>query len=471
LVLLASMALRMAAGLGLTFMMGRFLSAAEFGAFALVSTAFGLAREFTELGTGSVVVRAAARDPRQERAALEGLLGLRLVLCGIAAAACAAFAVARPQGSERAVLLATAAVLVASHVSALAVAFQLRQGQFWPSVLNVLVQVGAVAAAALMLTLGADGGWFPGVVVAREAIALLGVTYLAVRLLGYFPRPQFSRASWRRFTGSAAVVALATLAYNFQLLGGVFWVQYLRPEAELGAFGAAQRPLASLLIIPWLLMSPLVPVMSYLAGRDRAEFRGQARAAIDLSIGLGAVIAVATERTAEPLLQVLYGAKFSVGPLAADATLRWFALPVGLSFIAAAVGTALVADFRERALLAVGALGCVIHAVLNVALLPQVGFDGSAEATAASVCVTTLGAMIVVGARGITPSFRSLLVLAPAAALYFVLPLLPDSPAPRLYLAAPLSLVALLAVWRFPGLPESRAAQARLTRHMLSGHE
>ena len=53
-VLLAATALRMVSSLGLTILVGRFLSPREFGGFALVATFFGLAHEFTDMGTGNV---------------------------------------------------------------------------------------------------------------------------------------------------------------------------------------------------------------------------------------------------------------------------------------------------------------------------------------------------------------------------------------------------------------------------------
>src|SRR6201989_3001479 len=84
-ILLGATAIRLATSLGLIILAGRFLSPADFGAFALVSTAFTLAHEFTDMGTGNVAVRTTARARESERGILENLLGLRLVLSVVAA--------------------------------------------------------------------------------------------------------------------------------------------------------------------------------------------------------------------------------------------------------------------------------------------------------------------------------------------------------------------------------------------------
>ena len=469
-VMLGATGLRMALSLGLTMLVGRFLTPQEFGGFALIATVFGLAHEFTDMGTGNVAVRAAARERAGERRILEQLLSLRLVLSLIAALACVGLALAQSDAMLRGMLLAVACVLGFSYVSAFSVVFQLRQAQAAPAALSVLVQVATlVGAAVLLVALRVGGGWLPVVIILREAATAACTQALAVRLLGYVPWPRLRRAALRPLSGTAAIVALATLAYHFQLQGGLFWVQLLRPAEELGAFGAALRPLAPLLFVPWVLMLPLVPLLSWLIAHDRAAFRRQAQSAVDLSAGLGAVIAVVSLQLAAPLMQFLYGARFSAGPLQAVDTLRWLAAPLGFSFVSAALSTALLADHREGALLRLSGLGFALYAAANLVLVPRFGFAGSAMATALAMGTTTLGGLWMGWrAAGILPGPRTALVLLPAALLFPLLQILPGPAAAQLALGALLAGAALLAVWCLPGLRADRAEQVLLTARALA---
>lgn len=467
-VLLAATAVQMASSLLLTVMAGRSLTPAEFGGFALVTTTFGLSHQFTDMGTGNVAVRAAARARDSERTVLEHLLGLRLILSILAGLACAGFALARTDGILRGMLLATAVVLMFSYASAFRTVFQLRQAQVLPAMLSVLAQLAAVGAAAVMLASPMDGGLISGVIVTREAVVIVGTAVLAVGLLGYAPHPRFTREAMHSFFGVAMIVALATIAYHFQLQGGPFWVQVMRPEDELGAFGAALRPLTPILMLPWLVMLPMVPLLSWLAVENRPAFMRQSRAAIDLLMGLGAVMTVVTFQLAEPLMAFLYGARFSEGVLSAVGTLRWFSLPLGASFAVAALSTILLADHRERALLGVSACGCVAYAALNLMLLPDLGFVGSAIASACSLGIVAPGGMLLLARIGVVPGLRTLQILLPAAILFPLLSLLPGPPFLRLLLGAPLALAALLAVWRFPSLAASRTEQIALSREALA---
>ena len=367
-------------------------------------------------------------------------------------------------------LLATAVVLGFSYVSACSTVFQLRQAQVPPAVLSVMVQVATLAAAAVLLAIPVSGGWLAGAVVGREVLVVAGTLALGIRIVGYIPLPRFSGTALRSVFGAAAVVALATLTYHFQLQGGVFWIQIMRPEAELGAFAAAQRPLAPLLFIPWVVMLPLVPLLSWLFANNLGAFRRQAQAAIDLSIGLGAVMTVVTLLLAQPVLTFLYGERFSAGPLSAVTTLRWLALSLGCAFVVAALSTVLVAAHREWALLRLSITGLVLYAAINLLAVPAMGFVGSGIATALALGIMTIGGLFLVGLLGVLPGVRTVLILLPAAALCPLLDVLPGPPIVTLALGTPLTCAALAAVWRFPGLAANRAEQVTLTREALAGH-
>ena len=466
-VLLAAVAARMALSVALTILLGRSLSPQEFGFFALVATTFGLAHELADMGSGNVAVRGTARAPSAERAMLEALLGLRLVLGLCSAAACAVLALTQGGLPQTALLLGTAGVLSFSYVSAYSTVFQLRQAQIAPSVLSVLVQAGTLAASGALVAAHLPGALFAVVLLLREAAVLVGTRALAVRLLGAAVRPRIRDGSLRPFFGKAAVVAAGTLFYHVQLQGGPFFVQAMRPEAELGAFAAALRPLVPVLFVPWVVMLPLVPLLSRLAAVDRSGFQRQARGALDLSIGLGAVVACGTYQVAPDVLHVLYGAQFSAGPLSAVATLRWMAGPLGCSFATAAVSTVLLADNREWRLLQLSAVGLAAYAAANLLLLPRVGFVGSAMATAVSVSVLTAGALALLcgGPGGIAPGWRTLGVLAPAAVLFALLGSVGGPPLLHLAVGAAASGLALAAVLHFPGFAAIRAEQPALAGH------
>jgi O-antigen/teichoic acid export membrane protein len=218
-------------------------------------------------------------------------------------------------------------------------------------------------------------------------------------------------------------------------------------------------------------MQPLVPLLSYLAAHNRSAFRRQAQGTIDLTLGLGAVIAVAAFQLADPVLDFLYGARFSTGPLSAVAALQWLALPLGLSFVVAAMFTVQLADHSEGSLLRLIAAALIPYAGANLALLPRYGFLGSAVATAFTIGLVALGGLLILrSAAEIRPGRRTAMILLPGTVLCLLLQLLPGPAPVRLALGSLLTGAALIAVWHFPGLSANRAEQAALTRQALTAH-
>jgi O-antigen/teichoic acid export membrane protein len=359
--------------------------------------------------------------------------------------------------------------LVVCSLSAFNVVFQLRQRLLVPALLSVLVQLGTVILGIAMLGIGAAGALFAALLLARELAIAVGTRRWALELLDYAPKPVLRWQALREFFGGAAIVAVATLFFRLQFQGGIFFVEFLRPPAELGAFAAAFRPLEPLLFIPWLLVLPLLPLLAWLAASGRAAFRRQAQVILDLSIGIGAVMAVATAETAPAILQFLYGEKFSDGPLSAVAALRWFAVPLGCSFPIAAAATILLADKREKQLLQLSVAGLILYICANLVLLPRYEFTGGAIAIALAMTLTTLGSLALSrrGADGIAPGRQTLLYLLPATLLGGLLHLATAPPLVELGLAAVSSAMALVALWHFPGVAAYRGEQASLTRAAL----
>jgi O-antigen/teichoic acid export membrane protein len=449
----------------LTMLLGRHLAPEDLGFFALVGTVFVLAHELTDLGTGSVAAREAARAAGSERRTLESLLGFRLILCAAMAVACVGLALSQSSPPRLAILLAAAGVVLLLHVGALNTVFQLRQAQGRPALVLVATQFATLGAAALMIAFEAAGVLFATLAVARE-LAVLGCnSRLAIRLLGYVPRLRVGLGTLRRFAGRTGAFSISALLFNMQFQGSTFFIEWVRPETELGAFAAAFRPVAALLGLPWLLMLPLVPVLSHLAAADRKAFRRQAAGTLRLAVGVGSVVVVAGTLLAPAVLRFLYGGRFIDGPLSAVTAFRWLSVALGCSCVTAAAAIALMSDERDKELLQLSGVGLMLGVAANLVLLPLCGFTGGAVATAVAGVATALGTLTVLrrGSEGLVLGRHALLFLAPAFLLFAALQLVPETALLRLAVGAALSGAALFGLWSVPEVAAYRAEQARLS--------
>ena len=468
-VLLGSALAQLGLALAITIYLARVLSPVAFGFFALTGTIFILARKFLDLGLGSVAAREVAADAQRERPILEGLMACRRAAGLFLMLALFVFAFAQKSATERGVLLAVGIVLLFTEPAALDPVFQVRQAQGGPALLNAVGGLLVLGGSLIFKRLSMPGMAFAWLLVLREALILLFTKILAERLLGYHPRPGFRGRALRSFVAPALIFGLASLVYTIYFHGDVFFVNALRGPAELGAYAAAFRPINPLLLLPWLMMVPMVPVLTVAARQDRQRFVRQVRGACRLALGLGACGLVAGTLLAPDLVQLLYRGRYLTGPLSTVAAFRWLAVALGEVCVTTVLTASLLADHKEKSLLAIGTSALLLNAVLNLLLLRRYNFTAAGFATAASELLFLICALLAF--RFVTHhsalTWDTLPYLLPAAAmgamLYFaVLRSTTGGAALHVVCGIMLGVLSVAAILALPGARQFRKEMAGL---------
>ena len=392
LVLLGGTLSQLALALLITIYLARVLTAADFGFFSLVATIFILARKFLDLGLSNVAARDIADDTRRERPILEGMMAYRRVAGVVLALALCIFALMQKSVPERAVLLGVGWVLLFTEPAALDPVFQVRQAQGSPALLNVFGGLLVLGGSVVFNRLGVAGAAFAWLLIVRESVTLVGTKLLAERLLGYHPKPGFRGRALKAFIGPALIFGLASLVYTIYFNCDVFFVYALRGKEELGAYAAAFRPINPLLLLPWLLMVPLVPVLTVVA-KDPQRFVSLVREVCGLAVGLGACGLVAGVLLARDLVSLLYRGRYLEGPLSCVNAFRWLAVALGLVCVTTVLTAAMLADRKEKLLLQIGTVALVVNAAMNLVLLHLYNFTAAGFATATTELLFLGGAL------------------------------------------------------------------------------
>src|SRR5215472_590832 len=447
-ILLGSAAGQLCLALIITVYLARALSPAAFGFFSLVSTIFILARKFLDLGLSNVAARDIAADPRREKPILEGLMAYRRVAGLVMALAMCAFAFTQNSEAQRAILLGVGFVLLLTEPAALDPVFQVRQAQGGLALLNLLGGVIVLTGSILFNRLELTGTGFAWLLVIREAVVLLFTQVMADRLLGYHPKPGFRERGLRDFVGPALLFGLASLVYTIYFHCDVFFVYALRGQAELGAYAAAFRPINPLLLLPWLLMVPMIPVLASLANTDGERFVRQVRSACNFALGLGGCGLVGGSLLARELLQLLYRGRYLAGALSCIDALRWLAIALGMVCITTVLTASLLAKRSEKLLLQIGIAALLVNAAINLVLLQKHNFTAAALATAATELLYLICALaafqFVTGRSAVT--WRSAMYLFPAVIMGVILRFVPGNAALRVTCGIALGILAAAAI-------------------------
>ncbi len=451
-ILLGSTVAQLAIALLITVYLARVLSAAAFGFFSLVGTIFILARKFLDLGLSNVAAREIAADRLRERSIVEGMMAYRRAAGAVLALSLFVFAFVQKGTPERWILLAVGVVLLFTEPAALDPVFQVRQAQGGPASINLFGGLLVLGGSLALTAIGVAGAVFAWLLVVREAASLLFTKMLGERLLGYHPKPGFRDRALKTLVVPALIFGLASLVYTIYFNCDVFFVYALRGKEELGAYAAAFRPINPLLLLPWLLMVPMVPVLTALAVNDREQFVRQVRGACGLALGLGACAAVAGTLLAPDLVQLLYRGRYLEGPLACVNAFRWLAIALGQVCVTTVLTAAMLADRKEKMLLTIGVAALVANAVMNLVLLHHYNFTAAGFATAATELLYLAGALIgfVVVTRRSPLGLTSVAYLLPAAVMTAVLYWMSGGPVLRVACGIALGLASAAAILLSP---------------------
>jgi O-antigen/teichoic acid export membrane protein len=296
--------------------------------------------------------------------------------------------------AERAVLMLVGVVLLFTAPAALDPVFQVRQAQGGPALLSIVGGLLVLFGSMLFRRLAVAGDAFAVLLVIREAFLLVSTKILADRLLGYQPRPAIHERELKAFLGPALIFGLASLVYTVYFNCDVFFVLALRGREELGAYAAAFRPVNPLLLLPWLLMVPVVPVLTSMLNKDKEWFVRQVRGACGIAAGIGACGLVAGTLLAPDLVQLLYKGRYLEGTLSCISAFRWLAVAVGLVCVTTVLTASMLADGREKVLLAIGTIALIANAAINLVLLRHYNFTAAGFATAVTELLYLIGAVI-----------------------------------------------------------------------------
>jgi len=375
----------------------RFLGDANIGKLTFAFGFTGMFVAFVLLGANTFVTREVARDASTAAHLTFNAIVARIPAVLLSCALIAAFVIllGYPASTRYVVFIATAIMLVTTTSTILGAALQGMERMTLTSALNVLEKVLTAAVGLSLIAFAGKGlvSWSLAVLGIDIIIFLILSTYV-LRVVGH--SFEVDLATCRRIIRSGAPF----LVYNISLLiyGGidVTMLSVMTRDAVVGWYGVAYRFIGIPGVIPFAVITALLPLMSRTRGE---EFSALARRSLDILILVTVPIGVGLVVGAGPLIHVMrYPAAFDHSII----LIRILALHVPLVAISMVAGTVLVAQDREGAWMRVGILAAILNPAVNLFAIPYFehvygdGAIGASITTVVTECfVVTAGILLV----------------------------------------------------------------------------
>lgn len=331
-----------------------------------------------DFGFNPLLIREANRRPEETSRLFHNLLVLKLALAGLylVAVGVGTWGLAPGPAFQPVTLLLAGFMLLNSFTEYVNAVFQARQ--------QMQLEAGIMAWQKLsllgfgLLALGLGGGLF-GVALAYLAAGLCGLAAAVVVLV----RTRFVAGAWRLDLGllrtglrEALPLTLTTLFINLYFRIDMTLLARMRPESEVGWYGAAHKCIEVLMLIPAVLVASAFPGLSQLQTSDPEHLRRAARQLLRSLLFLGLPLAAGGALLGRPLMVLCFGPEFAP----AGAALGWLGAALALIFWNYPLSYLLIAAGRQRINALASGLAVVVGVAANLTLIPAYGYLGSAAA-------------------------------------------------------------------------------------------
>lgn len=393
----------------------RYLGVVDIGRYITALSLVAILGALSDLGLTAVGVREVSIRPLDERwQVARELLGLRItltVLGGIVITAIAAVVYSATLAAG--VALASVGLLLQATQDnfALPLFVGLRLG--WVAALELSRQVLTTIVVVLLVLAGAPFLSFLAISIPVGAVALIATAWLVWDTRSLTPVFSWSRS--RTLLAAVLPYAAAVAASALYFRVSILLVSVLSDSTQLGYFGASFRIIEVLALVPALLVGSAFPIFARAARDDHDRLGYSLGRVYEVSVIVGAWVAVSIAVGAPLAIAIIGGPKFQP----AATVLAFQGVALGAMFVSGvwANGLLSLGVYRQILLLNVAAL--LLNGLLVAVLVSLDGARGAAIGTAVAeiVAAIVLGVAVIRGRPQLRPSMRVLPRAALAAAL------------------------------------------------------
>lgn len=359
---------------------------------------------FADLGLSNVLVREVAKRKGRAQELLSNVLGIKVLLIALTAAAVLASSAVLGYAAETSAMIAIAAGVMALDTVHLAMYAAMRgfQNLRTEAIGVVSGQAATIAAGLLFIGLGLPLPFLVVALLFGSAWNVIWSSWALRKRFGLAPSLRFDPAVFRFFLGIAAPFALAGIfARVYSSIDSVI-LSKLASDTEVGLYGVAYKIAFAFQFLPMAVAAAAYPAMSEYYVSDRVRLRVVFEKATLALLLIGAPLAAGTAILARPFVVSVYGPDFAGAAL----PLAMLMGALLFAFLYWPAGSLLNACDRQKKNTAAMGATMAVNIALNFLLVPAHGRNGAAAAALvgnALLCLLAFRAALVVSGTALGP--------------------------------------------------------------------
>ncbi len=356
-----------------TILIARNFPIEEYGVFGYVFSVMTLIAMIADFGLTNITIRELAKNRTETIKYFENAISLKILLTIIAFTCMMLASVFLNPAIRLLAILAGSAILLEGMTDYLRTSFRMTEHMQFEVVIKASTAILLIGLVAGGIALGFSlKGILLGYIVAHLCGLLLSLRLIkwkmAFSLQASFVR-QLLGESWPLFLG-----LICTAAYG-QI--DLILIKAYRGFAEVGLYQAAYKLLFGFQLLKVVHMAMFPRLAAFYAEGNNAEYRRLMRTSIVLSLIALIPVGIMTIFYSADIIRLFFGQQY-VSASVALPLLIWSGI---LSFIAGFFTYTLIISGHQKGWLLLEFLALVLLVIIEVALIPRIGFFGAAIAT------------------------------------------------------------------------------------------
>jgi O-antigen/teichoic acid export membrane protein len=364
----------------------RVLGAGEYGVFSYALTLSAFASIFADIGISALITRETSKNPGRQQELFNIGIFAKLILIVLITTALLVISplVGNVPGSLALIPLIIAMFFFDSLRDFVFSIYRAREKMYFEAGIKILMNVLITGAGFIALQYSQSAYAISvGYVIGSGITCLMALFTLSPLIKGF-------RLNHVNFVSLWQIFKLAWPIGLLQLLGAIMintdmaMLGWWRSPEELGYYGAVQKIILLLYIIPSLFSSATFPAFSRFAISSTESFRRLFEKSVAISFGFALPMFAGIALLSGKIVTLLFGTEYLPGATAL--TLLSFTLLI--VFPSTLFSNALFAFNKQKLFLWFVFVGVVLNAIGNYLLIPRFGIEGASYATIFSQLIT-----------------------------------------------------------------------------------
>jgi O-antigen/teichoic acid export membrane protein len=371
----------------------RYLGVEGYGDFTAALVYVGLYFVFFDLGTYPLLVRQLSQGIAPARELIGKALMLRFGLSLLVTVAAAPLPFLLYPGEDReqlrvGIMIALPTIAIHAVANTIAAIFQAELKLDRLALAEIVSQLTLVLLIVALVATDQSFYAIMAATVVSAAVNAAVIFALGRRLVPI--SPSVDVPYWKRLFLDSLPLGLALVISTIYFRVDALLLSVLKDSDDVGIYGVAYRFFETATPFAYFLVASLFPLLSAAAATgDRDSVLNLSQRAFD-ALSLGAILVVAgIVATAPGVVELVAGSDFE----RAATPLRIVIVGAGLTFLSTYLAYLLISVDRQRSVLWLSSATLLFNVVLNLALIPEYGYNAAACVATGSQAVLLAGSL------------------------------------------------------------------------------